>query len=136
MIFTFISLALIIVGIILIVIDDKFCIRNCVGTMIEYGKIILTALGVFGTMLCFAFGLGNLIAYDTDYQNMLHKKEMLDYRIEHMEENITGNEMLYNDIVEFNNELRFEKKWANNPWTNWFNNKDIASLDYVELDKD
>ena len=61
---------------------------------------------------------------------------MLEYRIEHMEENITGNEMLYNDIVEFNNALRSEKKWANNPWTSWFNNQDIASLDYVEWDKD
>jgi hypothetical protein len=50
-----------------------------------------------------------------------------------MEENITGNEMLYNDIVAFNNELRNVKKWANNPWTNWFNNQDIASIDYIEL---
>jgi hypothetical protein len=50
-----------------------------------------------------------------------------------MEENITGNEMLYNDIVEFNNKLRAEKKWAFNPWTDWFNNKDIASIDYIEL---
>jgi hypothetical protein len=61
---------------------------------------------------------------------------MLEYRIEHMEENITGNEMLYNDIVEFNNTLRNEKKWALNPWTNWFNNQDIASIDYIELDGD
>jgi hypothetical protein len=35
---------------------------------------------------------------------MLHKREMLEYIIEHMEENMTGNEMLYKDIVEFNNE--------------------------------
>ena len=50
-----------------------------------------------------------------------------------MEENITGNEMLYNDIVEFNNELRSVKKWVSNPWTNWFNNQKVASIDYVEI---
>jgi hypothetical protein len=59
---------------------------------------------------------------------------MLEYRIEHIEENITGNEMLYNDIVEFNNELRSTKKWANNPWTNWFYNQDIATIDYIEIE--
>lgn len=69
-----------------------------------------------------------------EYQNTLYKKEMLEYRIEHMKENVTGNEMLYNDIVEFNNMLRAKKKWTNNPWTDWFNNKDIASIDYIELD--
>ena len=71
---------------------------------------------------------------DIKYQNAVYEKEMLEYRIEHMEENITGNEMLYNDIVEFNNGLRSIKKWANNPFTNWFYNQDIATIDYVELD--
>jgi hypothetical protein len=72
---------------------------------------------------------------ELDYQNTMHEKEMIEYRIEHIEDNITGNEMIYNDIVEFNNKLRFEKKWANNPWTSWFNNKYIASIDYVELNE-
>ena len=83
--------------------------------------------------LTIIFILINVCNYDVEYQNALHQKEMLEYRIEHMEDNITGNEMLYNDIVEFNNELRNTKKWANNPWTNWFNNQDIAAMDYVEL---
>ena len=71
---------------------------------------------------------------DINYQNKLYEKEMLEYRIEHIEENITGNEMLYNDIVEFNNELRSTKKWADSPWTNWLYNKDIASIDYIEFE--
>ena len=97
--------------------------------------------GVCATLLCGVALIVSMAAIaeaqttrDVDYQNMLHKREMLEYRIEHMEENITGNEMLYNDIVEFNNELRSTKKWANNPWTSWFNNQDVASIDYIVLE--
>ena len=136
MIITLICCMLLVVGIVLIIIDNKLYICGRLGEVVEYGKLVLTALGVFLTMLTGPLCLGKCIKADTDYQNMLYKKEMLEYRIEHMEENITGNEMLYNDIVEFNNELRSEKKWANNPWTSWFNNKYIASIDYVELSKD
>ncbi|MDD6827966.1 MAG: hypothetical protein PUE12_18005 [Oscillospiraceae bacterium] len=119
---------------------------------------------IIGTIACFiiydrtdsdlAFGIGlvlSIIAFiatlfvgisiihvqvnkDIAYQNKLYEREMLEYRIEHIEENITGNEMLYNDIVEFNNELRSIKKWANNPFTNWFYVEDIAMIDYIELD--
>ena len=64
------------------------------------------------------------------------EKEILEYRIDNMKDNIVGNEMLYNDIVEFNNELRNVKKWADSPWTNWFYNQDIATIDYIEIDMD
>ena len=50
-----------------------------------------------------------------------------------MSDNIVGNEMLYNDVVEFNNELRRIKKWANSPWVSWFYNQKIASIDYIEI---
>ena len=91
---------------------------------------------VFGITLlvCGALIIDAQIDRDVDYQNALHEKEMLEYRIDNMEENIVGNEMLYNDIVEFNNNLREVKKWANNPWVNWFYNQDIATIDFVEID--
>lgn len=92
-----------------------------------------TILGVILSLAVVSVCIGNSVSMDIDYQNMLHKREMLEYRIEHMNEDITGNELLYNDIVEFNNELRGQKKWANSIWTNWFNNKYIADLDYIEL---
>lgn len=135
MIITLIGLALLIVGIILYVIYNKahwkiyeyedkieFCAFICsfIGGLVTFASIILILI--------------NVCSYDVDYQNALYQKEMLEYRIEHMEDNVTGNEMLYNDIVEFNNELRKTKKWANNPWTNWFNNQDIAAMDYIELE--
>ena len=133
MIITLIGLGLLVVGIILAIIHDKGHFNYNVNEKIVgfgFGAIFI---GAIITLCSIIFVLINVTTYDMEYQNMLHEKDMLEYRIEHMEENITGNEMLYNDIVEFNNKLRAEKKWANNPWTDWFNNKDIASIDYIEL---
>ena len=100
---------------------------------IEFAGIMLIAIGIIGSFLTFGIIIGNMSYHDLEYQNKLHEKEMLEYRVDHITENMTGNEMLYNDIVEFNNTLRAEKKWANSPWTNWFCNQEIAAMDYVEL---
>lgn len=134
MIITLIAVALVIVGIIYLIIENS-TYRYRMGWF-EYIGLPSFLIGALGSLLIFAFIFTININRDIDYQNKLYEREMLEYRIEKMEENITGNEMLYNDIVEFNNELRNTKKWANNPWTNWFNNQDIATIDYIEIDKD
>lgn len=132
MIITLICFSLIIIGIILLVISKK---ANNYYTEDNLRLIgwFLVALGIIFSFVAVMGITKNAVNCELEYQSVLHEKEMLEYRIEHMEENITGNEMLYNDIVEFNNELRSIKKWAGNPWTNWFNNQYIASIDYIEL---
>ena len=117
--------------------------------------IILAALVILGIVLCnkgheFAgplttmFSGGILFACiivimfvqipaEHDYQKTLYEKEVIEYRIENQDNNIVGNELLYNDIIEFNNELRDTKRYANSWWTNWFNNAKIASIDYIEI---
>lgn len=134
MIITLIAVALLIVGIIYLIIENS-TYRYRMGWF-EYIGFPSFLIGMLSSMFILAFIMTININRDIDYQNKLYEREMLEYRIEKMEENITGNEMLYNDIVEFNNELRSTKKWANNPWTNWFNNQDIATIDYIEIDKD
>lgn len=134
MIITLIGLALLVIGIISAIVYAKVHFKSWkVRDRIEWIKFPALFIGSIITTVSIVVILINATTYDVEYQNMLHTREMLEYRIEHMEENITGNEMLYNDIVEFNNVLRAEKKWANSPWTNWFNNQDIASIDYIEL---
>ena len=134
MIITLIGLALLVIGIISAIVYAKVNFKSWkVRDRIEWIKFPALFIGLIITTVSITLIIINATIYDVDYQNMLHTKEMLEYRIDHMEENITGNEMLYNDIVEFNNKLRAEKKWALNPWTDWFNNKDIASIDYIEL---
>lgn len=135
MIIALIVFAITVIGIIFVIISKKTndWIRE---NWISYVGWFLTIVGIVCSLFTAAFIVGNAMACELTYQNVMYEKEMLEYRIEHMEENITGNEMLYNDIVEFNNELRNTKKWANSPWTNWFNNQDVASIDYIELNND
>ena len=94
---------------------------------------ILAVIGGFLSSLCFTTIVSTQMKADLEYQNMLHQKEMIEYRIERMDENVVGNEMLFNDIVEFNNELRAAKKYVNNPFVNWFQVSEIATIDYIEL---
>lgn len=128
----FLTLAvLFIIGVILKILCNADIIYN---DAVDTVSFILTIFGGV-TLIFLTIIVGSIqVKFDVEYQNKLYERDMLEYRIEHMEENITGNEMLYNDIVEFNNSLRATKKWANNPWTNWFNNHKIATIDYIELE--
>jgi hypothetical protein len=93
---------------------------NIVGWLITFISVCLIVL--------------NVITMQYSYESKLHERDMLEYRIEYLSDDIIGNEMLYNDVVEFNNHLRWVKRTANNPWTSWFSNHRVAELDYVELD--
>ena len=131
LVLTFIGL--LIIGVIALVVNGKFNFSWKIHDILFNIGITCTAAGLFLSFILGGIALGNAAFYDLDYQNTLHEREVIEYRLDHMEENITGNEMLYNDIVKFNNMLRSQKKWANNPWTSWFNNKKIAALNYIEL---
>lgn len=130
MIIIILSIAVLIGGIILH--KNRYSYYN---DMVEFLSMMMTTTGVVTLIVCSIFILLVQVNKDIDYQDALYTKEMLEYRIENMDEDIVGNEMLYNDIVAFNNSLRSTKKWANNPWTNWFNNEDIATIDYIEIEK-
>lgn len=95
--------------------------------------VILTIFTIFFSTFVGAGIFHVKINEDIDYQSALYEKEVIEYRIDNMSDNIVGNEMLYNDVVEFNNELRRIKKWANNPWVNLLYNQKIASIDYIEI---
>lgn len=131
MIWTLIFIGILIIGIICIVVGNY--LGYSFGGLLV-GGVFTTVVSGFVLVVFIGMIIGVNATADMDYQSKLHEKDMLEYRIERMEENITGNEMLYNDIVEFNNDLRAVKKFANSPWTNWFNNQKIASMDYIELE--
>lgn len=128
MIITLITIGIIIAAVIFWIVENK--------VYEDWAFIVAMSLTMIGALALIFVSVGiisNKVNEDIDYQNALHEKEVIEYRIDNMEDNIVGNEMLYNDIVEFNNELRSVKKWANNPWTNWFNNQKIATIDYIEF---
>lgn len=129
MIITLIAIGIVISAVACFIIADKTYSDFAFGM-----GITLTVIALFAVLFVGAGIIDVQANGDIYYQNKLHEREILEYRIERIEENITGNEMLYNDIIEFNNELRSVKKWSNSYWTNWFYNQDIATIDYIELD--
>lgn len=102
MIITILGALLLIIGITLLAIDSyNDALFGC--------GVIGVFIGGFATAICILCILATQTGKEINYQNALYEKEVLEYRIENMEEDVTGNEMLYNDIVEFNNELRSTK---------------------------
>ena len=116
-----------------------------IGFLIWNSKIFSDCLMIIGVVMSFIGFSGTLISVilicivqptkQIDYEQILYKKEVLEYRVEHQEDNIVGNELLYQDIVEFNNQLRNTKRFANNIWTNWFANDLVATIEYVDYKK-
>ena len=95
---------------------------------------IFLVIGSIATIACLAVILCNASTKQVEFEKAVYEKKTIEYRIEHQEDNIVGNELLYNDIIKFNNSLRNTKYWVDNPWTNWFNNDKIAQLDYIEYE--
>ena len=93
--------------------------------------VLFSVVNIFAAAILFC----NITSKNIDYEATLYEKQVLEERLEQAQDNPynIGNEYLYHDIVEFNNNLRSVKKWANNPWTSWFNNEKIASIDYVDI---
>lgn len=123
MIITLIALICAFVGIILFVITS-------------HNSLFLFGLGgIIALLFCGIMILDMNVTKDIDYQNMLEKRELIEYRIEDKGRNFVSDGKLYNDIVEFNNSLRKVKEGANSSWTNWFYNDDIATIDYIEMEE-
>lgn len=119
-----------VVGILLIVATEVF----------DCGVDIFFGIGVAGCFLSFftVLILGIIILSvqvpkQKDYQNKAYEREVLVYRLEQREENIVGNEMLYSEIVDFNNSIRTEKTYADSIWIGLFFNDLIATIDYIEI---
>lgn len=90
-------------------------------------------INVFG----FAFLISSIIVSivqirkDLDFKNAQYEKQVLEYRLEHLEDNFVGGEMLYSEIIDFNNDLRSCKKYSGNVWIGLFYNDKVATLDYI-----
>lgn len=118
------ALILTIIGVLLLIKKDS-----------AIGMILILVMGVT-TFVCGIAALTNFIDADNSYQDALYEKHVLEYRLSHMDDNIIGNEMIYDDIVEFNNRLRDNKDRANSLFYGWFYNKKVATIEYIEISID
>jgi len=65
-----------------------------------------------------------------EYLKIKHEKDVLEYRLESDVE--IGNELLYNDIVDFNNKLTDYKLGRENIWVSWYFNPKISDISYID----
>ena len=127
-----ISAILLIVGIILMVICAKI---NCDCFDDWYGLIglLLTVLAIFALVISSVIAMAIQIPKEKDYQQAVYERQVIEYRLENKDNNIVGNELLYKDIVEFNNNLRQHKRDADSFWIGIFHNDKIATIEYIEI---
>lgn len=104
---------------------DCFLAISMVSYIIGCGLVVVCGIA------CITCSVSN----DIEYQQELHKREAIVYRLEHLdsEENLLVNGGVYDDIVEFNNNLLTYKTWTHNPWVGCFLTDKVAELDYIEL---
>lgn len=134
MIITLIFVGIFVAGIVLWIINNSSKISYGARDIIMYIVIACLLLGGIMGTITGGISIGTAINADIDYEKTIYERDVLEYRLEHSDENMTGNELLYNDIVEFNNRLRHTKEWVDSPWTSWFFNQKIADIEYIELD--
>lgn len=134
MIITLIFIGIFVAGIVLWIIGNSSKISYSARDIIMYITIVCLLLGGIMGTITGGISIGTVINADVDYEKTIYERDVLEYRLEHSDENMIGNELLYNDIVKFNNSLRHTKEWADSPWISWFFNQKIADIEYIELD--
>ena len=68
-------------------------------------------------------------------ENLIAQREAIEYRLEQCEEdtNVMINGGVYDDLVEYNAEVRRHKRWTHDPWVGWFYSDSPAELEYIKL---
>ena len=132
LIFLFVVLLLIfismtVIGIAIDGVDHPLATGGICGGVLALGAVIICSLCAIFTQ-----------AYiEADYQKMLLRKEVIEFRIEH-EDNIVipyenGSDNLYDAISKFNNEILDTRTHKDNWFIGVFYNYKIATIDYIDL---
>lgn len=127
MILTILFIAALVLGFIFIVICDKKC-WDC--TL----PALLIVIGAFGCMAC-----GGLAAcerpkkaYNSYYKEWNRKYLGLEARIEAWN-NGGEDQYLWDDVKDFNSDLKDAQYWANNYWTNWMNEQACNEFETFDI---
>ncbi len=138
MIITLIALGLLIIGIILIVLNEKTNIFGRFYDEIELSGGVFIVFGFIFTVSCIIIILCKGIGENNTINKNKMEYEALQRRIEivNSEYEDASRSDLIKDINEWNEEVYNQKYWAKNPWTNWFINQKIADeLEYIDFEE-
>ena len=138
MIITLIALGVLIIGIILIILDEK---TNNFGRFydgIELLGGLFIILGTIASITCIGIILLKGVGEDRIIERNRMKYESLQRRIEvvNSEYEDASRSDLIKDINEWNEKVYDSKYWAKNSWTNWFFNQEIVDeLEYIDFEE-
>lgn len=129
MILTILSAVMLILGLILL---NKYHCDD-----LELLGLLFTIFG--GSFLAIALGgiiVGHAMTNNTIQKNKLQYDGLCKrYEIVKSEYEDVSKSDVIADITAWNTEVYNTKYWTENPWTNWFNPKDIAdNLEYIPLE--
>ena len=120
---------LFIISIIICVVGTK-CYNEGVSILSMLSAIVFGCAFIVATVIA----LTVQIPKNKDYEQSVYEKSVIEYRLEHQQDNIVGNELLYNDIVSYNNHLRAHKRYSDNFMLNLFYNDKIATIEYISIE--
>ncbi len=99
--------------------------------------VILTLSSFFTLVSCLTLISMVQIPKNVDYEKMINKRDIIEYRLELIENGTLNNTyaevQLYADITDYNQIVIHAKRWSQNPFTSWFHNELIGSLDIIEF---
>lgn len=129
MILTIIFLGMIILGIISIKLGDKFYKESleffgCISIGFGLAALIISIIAI---ILSHAIAPNVIQKNKIDYEGLCMRAAI----IESEYEDVSKSDVIA-DITAWNMKVYNAKYWTYNPWTNWFNPKEIAdNLDYI-----
>lgn len=122
MIIAILTFVLLVICIVLIYLDNEYWDTEWVMAI----GVILGFLSLITLITTITQILIVQIPRNLDYELTQYERTQL---IEQYEQ---GNQYAYDSIIEFDKQLLSIKKWANNPFTNWFYNQRIANeVDFI-----
>lgn len=127
MIITIICAICLIASIVLLYLDDNYCANDIIGII----GFVLLIIGVIGLCICLIMIITTHVNVEAQLQTLQNTRDMLVYRLEHINELPAGNEMLYSEITEFNNQLYRNIINSQNPWINWFYNSALNNIPLI-----
>lgn len=127
-------LLMVIAGVVLVVsvvaLVVAYKVPSMYDTTIMLASLITTIFSSFALLIMGTLAVIQAVENEPEYQSLLMQRQSLEYRLS--QDDLKGNELLYQDINEFNMMLQEEKYWASNLWVNVFYNWKIAEIDYID----
>lgn len=101
------------------------------GLFLNYNKFFWTKiLGLYVGAVCVLVSLlvflCNYFEYNLEYSQLVQNKQIIEYQ--------ERDSVAYTNIMKYNEAIRPHKEYADSFWFGIFYSKDIAELDYIEVD--